>query len=67
MAAFCECCGAKITLRAEACPACGSPQHGMLQPDLQLPFDVDVDPSQEDAAGNPRRRMSERAIHRLLL
>jgi hypothetical protein len=66
VAAFCECCGAEITLRAEACPACGSPQHGMLQPDLPLPFDVDVDPSQEDPGENPRGQMSERAIYRLL-
>jgi hypothetical protein len=38
----------------------------MLQPDLPLPFDVDVDPSQEDPGENPRRQMSERAIYRLL-
>jgi len=25
MAAFCTCCGAEITLRAEACPVCGTP------------------------------------------
>ena len=30
MAAFCACCGAEIGPKAEACPACGSPQHGML-------------------------------------
>ncbi len=61
MAAFCECCGAEITLKAEACPVCGSPQHGMLQPDLPLPFDADVNPSEEDADGNLRRPLSERA------
>jgi hypothetical protein len=33
MAAFCTCCGAEITRRAEACPVCGNPRHGML-PDL---------------------------------
>jgi hypothetical protein len=32
MAAFCTCCGAEITLKAEACPVCGTPRHGMLQP-----------------------------------
>ena len=30
MAAFCACCGAEIGPKAEACPACGAPQHGML-------------------------------------
>lgn len=29
MAAFCECCGAEITLKAEACSVCGTPRHGM--------------------------------------
>jgi len=33
MAAYCSCCGAEITLKAEACPVCGMPQHGMLPPD----------------------------------
>ncbi len=32
MAAYCSCCGAEITLKAEACPACGMPRHGMLPP-----------------------------------
>jgi hypothetical protein len=36
MAAFCTCCGAEITRRAEACPVCGTPRHGMLL-DLQDP------------------------------
>ena len=61
MAAFCECCGAEITLKAGACSVCGSPQHGMLQPDLGLPFEVDVDPSQDDAAENLRGPLSKRA------
>ena len=30
MAAFCACCGSEIGPKAEACPACGAPQHGML-------------------------------------
>jgi hypothetical protein len=30
MAAFCACCGAEIGPKAEACPACGTPQHGMV-------------------------------------
>lgn len=41
MAAFCACCGAEITPKAEACPACGAPQHGMIGsnvigPDTQI-------------------------------
>ena len=44
MAAFCACCGAEITLKPEACPVCGTPQHGMAQPDLLLELDVDTDP-----------------------
>jgi hypothetical protein len=48
VAAFCACCGAEITLKAEACPVCGNPQHGMLQPDLLPKSDVGVDPSQEE-------------------
>ena len=48
MAAFCACCGAEITLKAEACPVCGNPRHGMLPPDLPLSLEVEVDPSQED-------------------
>lgn len=29
MAAFCNCCGAEIKLKAEACAVCGMPRHGM--------------------------------------
>jgi hypothetical protein len=49
MAAFCACCGAEITLKAEACPACGTPRHGMPQSDLLLTSDVGMNPSQVDA------------------
>jgi RNA polymerase subunit RPABC4/transcription elongation factor Spt4 len=49
MAAFCACCGAEITLKAEACPVCGTPQHGMLQPGLVPALDVGVDSSEDDA------------------
>ena len=59
MAAFCECCGAVITLKAEACPVCGAPQHGMLQGDLRL-VDVDADRSQEDAERKLGGPLSER-------
>jgi hypothetical protein len=48
VAAFCVCCGAKITLKAEACPVCGNPRHGMLQPDPLLTLDIGVDVSQQD-------------------
>jgi len=40
MAAFCTCCGAEISLKAEACPVCGTPQHGMLPPDLLPTLDI---------------------------
>jgi hypothetical protein len=33
MAAYCLCCGAEITLKAEACSVCGTPRHGMKRPD----------------------------------
>jgi hypothetical protein len=57
MAAFCACCGAEITLKAEACPVCGTPRHGMLPPELQPALDVGTEPPQEDGTkgGNPRR------------
>jgi len=48
MAAFCSCCGAEITLKAEACAVCGTPRHGMLPPDLKPMLDTDTDVSQED-------------------
>jgi hypothetical protein len=48
VAAFCACCGAEITLKTEACPLCGAPQHGMLPPDLLPTFAVITEPSQDD-------------------
>ena len=48
MAAFCACCGAEITLKAEACPKCGAPHHGMLPPDLLSTLEVNTDKSQGD-------------------
>jgi len=50
MAAFCMCCGAEITLKAEACPVCGTPRHGMLRSDQPLTFDVHRDLSEEDVS-----------------
>jgi hypothetical protein len=54
MAAFCACCGTEITAKAEACPKCGTPRHGMLPPDLLFtlnigglsPFDGETEISQ---------------------
>jgi hypothetical protein len=31
MAAFCGCCGAEVTGKAEACLVCGTPRHGMMR------------------------------------
>jgi hypothetical protein len=58
VAAFCACCGSEITLKAEACPVCGTPQHGMLQPDRSS--GLDVAPSQEEIKvdGTLRRPLS---------
>ena len=55
VAAFCECCGAKITLKVEACPVCGAPQHGMLLPDQPSPFEFDMERDEEDESPQPRR------------
>lgn len=55
MAAFCTCCGAEITLKAEACPACGTPRHGML-PDRQLPgLNVSNDPPNDKEIDHKQR------------
>jgi hypothetical protein len=57
MAAFCACCGAEIKLKAEACPVCGTPRHGMLPPDLRPPLDKGANTPQEGVGtdGKPRR------------
>jgi hypothetical protein len=56
MAAFCACCGAEITLKAEACPVCGTPRHGMLPPDLQPALDVDSKLGQEEGPNSRKLR-----------
>ena len=56
VAAFRACCGAEITRKAEACPVCGTPQHGMLGPELLLPFDQSSEPPEEDAELHQNRR-----------
>ena len=49
MAAFCACCGTEITLKAEACPVCGTPRHGMLQQDQAPTLEFAGSQSEEDA------------------
>jgi hypothetical protein len=56
MAAFCACCGAEITLKAEACPVCGTPRHGMLPPDLQPALDIGRELPQDSPEGEKLRR-----------
>jgi hypothetical protein len=56
MAAFCACCGAEIKLKAEACPVCGTPRHGMLPPDLRPPLDRGLNTPQEDVGADGKRR-----------
>jgi hypothetical protein len=58
MAAFCACCGAEIKLKAEACPICGTPRHGMLPPDLRPVVDTGEQPSED--VGVDRKRRSPR-------
>jgi hypothetical protein len=56
MAAFCGCCGAEITLKAEACPVCGMPRHGMgLAPDSLSPDDLSQpSPERDDSTSEFR-------------
>jgi hypothetical protein len=56
MAAFCACCGAEIKLKAEACPVCGTPRHGMLPPDQRPALDTDA----TQDVGVDRKRRSPR-------
>ena len=56
MAAFCSCCGAEITLKAEACPVCGTPRHGMLPPELRPALDAG-----RPSSGGRRNRRKARA------
>jgi hypothetical protein len=60
MAAFCACCGAEITLKAEACLVCGTPQHGMLPRDLLRTLDGGTDTFQANVAvdRDPRKPAS---------
>ena len=62
MAAFCTCCGAEIGPKAEACAACGAPQHGMLRAssrkDSQIVANQEHDLPDANVAGKGRRRGS---------
>jgi hypothetical protein len=51
MAAYCGCCGAEITLKAEACAACGAPQHGMSFQEFSLTVAA-LDPMPQGNAAN---------------
>jgi hypothetical protein len=59
MAAFCACCGTEITSKAEACPICGTPRHGMLPADFLSTLDIDIlsppDLDTEGSQGGPMR------------
>jgi hypothetical protein len=46
MAAFCACCGAEITLKAEKCSVCGTPRHGMMP---AVKIEPPCPPEDEDA------------------
>jgi hypothetical protein len=59
MAAFCGCCGAEITPRAEACPICGTPRHGMAEP----PDSPDQRPSAPSGPTHSRPRRPPRDPH----
>jgi predicted amidophosphoribosyltransferase len=61
MAAFCTCCGAEITLKAEACPLCGTPRHGSLPSDKSLIPGAPTDLSRKDVSiGSRVRRLPSR-------
>lgn len=56
MAAFCGCCGAEITLKAEACPVCGTPRHGMASRDVA--FDCETENPGQSPAESPKHRFA---------
>jgi hypothetical protein len=67
VAAFCACCGTEITLKAETCPVCGTPRHGMSQPDLLLTLDGSAEPSQKDIRIPPKpSKWITRKVNQLL-
>ena len=54
MPAFCACCGAEITLKAEACAVCGTPRHGMMPREKQPQVDPGNDTPQDEGQ-KPRK------------
>jgi hypothetical protein len=59
MAAYCACCGAEITLKAEKCTVCGTPRHGMLparKPALVCPPEEEAS-AQEVARDKPAEQI----------
>jgi hypothetical protein len=55
MAAFCGCCGAEITGKAEACRVCGTPRHGMIRADRVPAPDFGVRVAASDASSDDPR------------
>jgi hypothetical protein len=49
MAAFCGCCGAEITTKAEVCVVCGTPRHGMLPALTPAPLELDGETIPDDS------------------
>lgn len=58
MAAFCGCCGAEITLRAQACPVCGTPRHGMAQTASLFTLDQAPLPFEDEVRSAERPRLA---------
>lgn len=54
MAAFCGCCGAEITERAEVCVVCGTPRHGMLRTDGRTVLDPGDEAHRDEVPGVKR-------------
>jgi hypothetical protein len=64
MAAFCSCCGAEITLKAEACPVCGTPRHGSLPSEKSSIPGASTDLSRKDAGSGSKLRRPPRRWHK---
>jgi hypothetical protein len=53
MAAFCGCCGAEITPKAETCSVCGTPRHGMAFAPDSLAVDDLFESASQNVAARP--------------
>ncbi|HEX3940595.1 MAG TPA: hypothetical protein VHX11_03840 [Acidobacteriaceae bacterium] len=60
MPAYCSCCGAEITLKAEACTVCGTPRHGMMPAERPALCSDDDAPSQPTNASSSQKDPRER-------